>query len=139
MINKALVDSGVFIAFQHPKDPNNEEARTIIKNFKEGEIKEIFINDFIILETINFLLRKESFERTKIFFDYFLNTDRINIIYCDTGILKRIKELFDRYKTLSITDCSLIALAEELKIKEIFSFDSGFDKVKGIKRLESLG
>ena len=44
--------------------------------------------------------------------------------------------MFQKYKELSLADCSLIALAEEKRIKEIFSFDRAFDRVSGISRKE---
>ena len=71
-------------------------------------------------------------------YDLLLNTENIEIVYIDNSYTKSIKELFNRYKNLSITDCSIIVLAEKFKIKEIFSFDKNFDSVKGIKRLESV-
>ena len=69
-------------------------------------------------------------------FNYLTETNNIEI----RGIedLNRIKDIFKKYEYLSITDCSLLALSEKLKIKEIFSFDSHFDSVKGLKRLTQM-
>ncbi len=49
-------------------------------------------------------------------------------------MLMRTMEMMQRYKGLSLTDSSLAVLAEETGISEVFSFDTAFDKVKGIQR-----
>ena len=47
-------------------------------------------------------------------------------------------ELFKSYEKLSFTDCTTVALMLDLGIKEIYSFDKGFDSVPKIVRLEEL-
>ena len=96
MINKAIFDAGIFIAFQSLNDSNREKATTIIKAFKDGEIKEAFVADSAVSESINFLLRKDCFERARLLFEFFLNTERIKIIYSDNEVLARIKYVFDK-------------------------------------------
>lgn len=45
-------------------------------------------------------------------------------------------EIFKKYEKLSFTDCTTVALMLDLEIKEIYSFDNGFDGVPKIIRLE---
>lgn len=138
MIKNTIFDTGIWIGAKTQKDQYSQLALSLFQNFAEKDIEYVHITDYVITESINFLLIKERFETAFALLEYFLLTDRIKIRYVDELMFNRIKELFEKYENLSITDCSLLALSEELKIKEIFSFDSGFDKVKGIKRLESL-
>lgn len=138
MITRAIFDSGVLIGSQDAKDQYAVQASEILKYFKNKTILRIYITDYVLVETVNFLLKRSGFEKARIMLDFLLNTEDIEIIYTDNASMERIKELFNKYKNLSITDCSLVVLAEKFKIKEIFSFDKNFDSVKGIKRLTSI-
>ena len=135
---RAILDSGIFIATQYKDDFYSERAMSILKGFKEGKISEIYINNYVLLEVVNFLLRKAFFDRANKAYEFLTKTDNIKLVYVDEVMDGGIKELFEKYKDLSLTDCSLIVLGENYKIKNLFSFDSGFDKVKGIIRKEAF-
>lgn len=136
MLNKVIFDAGVFIGSQYNKDQYSKEATKILENLKEGNIGKVYITYYVLAESVNFLLKKSGFEKANSTFNYLTETDNIEIV--DIEDINKIKEIFSKYKNLSITDCSLIALAEKLKIKEIFSFDKNFDAVRGIVRLTDL-
>lgn len=138
MFTKAIFDSGIFIGSQDTKDQYAAQSAEILKNFRNKEILKVYLTDYVVVETINFLLKKVGFEKASVMYDLLLNTENIEIIYIDDSYTEIIKKLFSKYKKLSITDCSLIALSEKLKIKEIFSFDRHFDGVKGIRRFTSI-
>ena len=138
MIKEAVFDSGVFIGSQDSGDQYASVASEILKYFKDKVIFKIYITDYVVVETVNFLLKRIGFEKAIIMYDFLLNTDNIAIIYADDLSTGKIKEIFDNYKNLSITDCSLIALSEKYKIKCIFSFDKHFDAIKGLKRLTAI-
>ena len=135
---RAILDSGIFIATQYKDDFYSERAMSILKGFKEGKISEIYINNYVLLEVVNFLLRKAFFDRANKAYEFLTKTDNIKLVYVDEVMDGRIKELFEKYKDLSLTDCSLIVLSENYKIKNLFSFDSGFDKVKNIIRKDAF-
>jgi len=135
MISKAIFDSGVFIGAKLDGDQYNRPSSEILENFMHGNISRVFITPYIVAECVNFLLKKSGFQKANEALVYLTEADNIEIIDMD---LKYLKTIFQKYKILSIGDCSLVALAEKLKIKEIFSFDRNFDSVKGITRLTSL-
>jgi predicted nucleic acid-binding protein len=137
MIKEAIVDSGIWIA-SRAENSESKKASNILEAFSDLKISKIYITDYILLESVNFLLRKKYFDVALEIYDYLTKTDRINIIYVNENLSIRIKELFEKYKTLSLTDCSIIALAENSGIKTVFSFDSGFEKIKSISRKESF-
>ena len=107
-------------------------------SFIKGDIRKILITDYVLLETISFLLKKSGFEEAIETLNMFLQNERIEIVFVDELMLETAKSLFEKYRDLSLTDCSIIALMEEKKIKTLFSFDNGFDKIKGIIRKESI-
>ena len=136
IIKEAIFDSGVFIGSKYSRDQYNEEAIKILENLKDGNVGKVYITNYVLAETVNFLLTKAGFEMADETLDYLTATDDIEIVEVED--LEIIKEIFKQYKNLSITDCSLVALSEKLKIKEIFSFDKHFDAIRGLKRLTSI-
>ncbi len=132
----AIFDSNIFIAAWHKGDGRRQDAVEILKKFISEEIKTIYITNYVLVEVVNFLLRKLRSEEVIEAYAYLTQTDRIKLIYVDNIMENEIKDLFFQYKELSLTDCSLLVLSKEFSIKNIYSFDGGFDKVKEVIRSE---
>lgn len=135
MINKAIFDSGIFIGAKLDRDQYNEQAIRIMGDFMNGVISKIFITNYVVSECVNFMLSKSGFQKANETFEYLTGTENIEIVEVE---LSEIKNIFQKYKALSITDCSLVVVAEKLNIKNLFSFDRHFNAVKSIKRLENV-
>ena len=134
---EAIIDSLVWIGAFSERDQYREASKAIFNLFRSGEIKKVYITDYILIETVNFLLRKEGFDTALLVFNLLLKSKNIEIVYVDNLSLDDLYKTFNTYKNLSLTDCSIIALMKEKNIKYLFSFDSGFDKVKDIIRKDS--
>ena len=134
---EAIIDSLVWIGAFSERDQYREASKAIFNLFRSGEIKKVYITDYILIETVNFLLRKEGFDTALLIFNLLLKSKNIEIVYVDNLSLDDLYKTFNTYKNLSLTDCSIIALMKEKNIKYLFSFDSGFDKVKDIIRKDS--
>lgn len=135
MISEAIFDSGIFIGAKLEGDQYNLQASEILESFMHDNISRVFITPYVVAECVNFILKKSVFQKANEALIYLTETDNIEIIKIE---LDNIKSIFQKYKTLSLTDCSLVALSEKLKIRKIFSFDGHFDLVKGITRLTSI-
>lgn len=133
---RAIIDSNVFIASWHKRDQYNEYSIEILKRIATGEIYDVYITNYVIMEVVNFLMKKASFSVALEALKYLTKTDRIHVIYVDRLFSLALEEIFTQYNTLTLTDCSLVAVAEQEGIKTIYSFDTGFDSVKNIMRLE---
>ena len=136
--NEVVIDTVIWVGAKSERDNYYEKSNNIINAFLNKKIKKVIITDYILIETINFLLRKSGFEFAYDVLNSITKSSKIEIRYSDEIFLTKIKEIFEKYKNLSLTDCSIVALMEERKIKYLFSFDSGFDKVKGIIRKETI-
>ena len=130
----AIIDSNVFIAAWHKRDQHNDASIDILNRFAAGKIRNLFITDYVLMEVVNFLIKKTNFTTTLAAYDYLTKSDRIKMMYVDRVMALEIKRLFSDYKALTLTDCSLIALSKELNIRTLFSFDTGFDRVKNVRR-----
>lgn len=133
---QVIVDSNIFIGLWYNHDQYHEKSKKILKNIAENEHEVIHITNYVLVETINFLMKKVDFEMVKEVLEYLTTTDRIKITIVDETMQREINTLCLQYKTLSLTDCSLLILAEKFQIKIVYSFDHGFDKIKNIERKE---
>lgn len=126
----------VWIGAKLKNDQWHKESAKIIDRFIKKEIKKATVTDHIILESVNFILRKGGFEAALETLEIFENHERIEVINVDEINFARASSIFRKYPGLSITDASTVAVMQEFKIKYIYTFDKGFDKIKGIVRLE---
>lgn len=133
---KAIIDSNVLIASWHKRDQYNEQSIGILKKIAAGEIHEVYITNYIVMEVVNFLMKKTFFSVAMEALNYLTKTDRIHVIYVDRLFSLAIEQIFTKYNVLTLTDCSLVAIAQQEGINTIYSFDTGFDSVKSVKRLE---
>ena len=101
----------------------------------ENSNKIIYINDYVVLETVNFLLRKSGFDTAFATLELFREHERIKIVHITDQLLEQTYDIFMKYKGLSITDASIVATMHQFGIIKLYSFDGGFDKVPEIERL----
>lgn len=126
----------MWIGAKLKNDQWHQKSVEIINKFINKEIKSVYITDYIVLEAVNFILRKGGFDAAQETLEIFENHERIKIINIDEISFARASSIFKEYPGLSFTDSSIVAEMEELGIKHIYSFDKGFDKIDWIVRLE---
>lgn len=130
----AVLDSNVVIGAFSSSDQYAAPAKAILDAFSAGTINTLLTTNYALVETVNFLLRKASHDAAMRALRFLTETEGITLVFVDRIMQARINEYFSRYKELSITDCSLIAIADEHDVRTVFSFDAGFDRVRGITR-----
>jgi len=57
-----FIDSVVWVGAKLKRDKWHDRSTVIINKFLNKEIKIAYITDYIVLETVNFLLRKAGFD-----------------------------------------------------------------------------
>ncbi len=130
-----FIDSVVWIGAKLKRDQWHDKSRAVIQRFLNREIKMAYVNDYVVLETVNFLLRKAGFTVALETLKLFRTHERIRIVNVDSQMFKNTCEVFVKYPGLSITDASIVATMQSLGIHSLYSFDYGFDKVEWIDRL----
>lgn len=130
-----FIDSVVWIGAKLKNDQWHKESVSIINKFINKEIKKAYVTDYIILETVNFVLRKGGFDAALETMNIFENHERIEVINIDEITFAQASAIFKKYPGLSITDASTVAVMEELEIKRIYTFDKGFDMIDWVVRL----
>ncbi len=130
-----FIDSVIWIAYKNKNDSWHEKAGNLLPTILSTS-ERAYVTDYIILETVNHLLRKTSFETAKETLEMFLRSPRITTLYNDENTFRQTQDLFDRYSGLSITDANIVLHMLRLRESTLFSFDSGFDGVRQISRRE---
>ncbi len=125
-----FIDTGIFLALYNVDDHYHERSKQLIKNALKGNFGTMFTSDYIIDEAIT-----ATFVRTRkhaIAIElgkYIIESARMIKLVVDQETFhaswKKFQTLDD--KGLSFTDCTSLALTEKHGIKQIMSFDCGFE------------
>ena len=131
-----ILDTSFLIALNNAKDENHKSAQSLKIKLKEKEFGQCYISDYIFDEFVTFL-RAKSFPENSIkeLGDALLADQSIKLLKIDVDIFLKSWEFFKRSNELSFTDCSTITLAKDFGIRNVASFDSGFDRFPHIKRI----
>ncbi len=129
-----FVDSSYYIAIADTKDKWHEKSLEL-SEYIETNIT--VVSSFIISEVVTEIGRRSGGKAAYNLYNYF--TDNCEIIYIDRDLLVESMGIFLKYDgTLSLADAASIAIMDNMKISEIASFDSDFDKVGFITRIHTL-
>ncbi|MGP8323820.1 MAG: type II toxin-antitoxin system VapC family toxin [Methanosarcinaceae archaeon] len=129
-----FVDSSYYIAIADTKDQWHKKSLEL-SEYIENNIS--VVSSFIISEVVTEIGRRSGGKVAYNLYNYF--TDNCKIIYIDRDLLSESMEIVLKYDgTLSLADAASVAIMDNMKIGEIVSFDSDFDKVDFINRIYTL-
>jgi len=126
-----LVDSSVFIALADARDQWHDASKNLTR-YLDGE--EIVISDLIVAEVVTVVGSRAGGKEGMQVFHYFL--DNCEIMYGDESLIQHAMKIFLQYDgVLSLSDAFSVLIMNMRGITKIISFDSDFDKVRGILRI----
>lgn len=129
-----FVDTSFLVALLLTNDVNNKRANELL-NLIDDE--NLIINNTVLTETINFLSKCKKIKQghaIKDSIDILVNS--CDIHYLNANDYSNTIDTYLHYNgAINYSDCTILRSMESLGIDEIVSFDSGFDLVRGIKRL----
>jgi predicted nucleic acid-binding protein len=131
-----FLDANIILRHVLSDDPNHSpRAQAYFRRIARREIS-VRTTDTVIFEAVFTLERTYKVSRHDI-------QEALTAILALPGVVlpgkRRYRRVFDLYVTfpgLSFADCFYISLMERLGLREIVSFDQGFDRVPGIIRQE---
>ena len=132
-----FVDTNIFLRFLTNDDPvKARKCFDLFENARLGKIK-LQTTESVLTEVVYILSSKKLYALSpKEIYERILPMIKIKTLkILNKKTLLRAFQLYIRYK-LDIEDSILLAQMEDGRVKEIFSYDRGFDKVAEIKRLE---
>lgn len=128
----AVLDSVYWIAIKHQKDKWHKASLSLSSYVLE--LDKIYITEGILIETGNFLLRKVNPIIAHQVLDDLLNEPKIILMENNEISRKGSLRIMKKYNHLSFTDSNIVWHMRNNKIKEVLSFDSGFDAIPDIVR-----
>jgi len=133
-----FVDSVVLIGAKRKRDKWHTKAIQIIQNIANGSCGKGYLLDFVLVETINFLYKKDGLDVAINTMSELLSTEYLDLILGDEIAIFEGYSLMKQFLKLSLTDAVIAYYMKELNVSVLYSFDSGFDKVPWIERRISV-
>ena len=128
MTNPIIADSSGLVSLALSTDSNHKQAVLIAGQIEKNN-KTLILPGEIFAETINILGKKVSKEIAVFTADKILKSDLFQIVESsDAQRLSALEKFQKQPKSVSFTDCVVMAFADHFDTKDIFGFDGIFKK-----------
>ncbi len=126
-----FIDASFFIASVNKKDQWHKRVRKILPEI----IKEEKVTSIVVLsEAVTLVGSLGGGKKGALLYNYIM--DNHEMIYVDRDLSFKAMETFLQYDgSFSFADAVSLEIMQLMGINTIVSFDSDFDKVKGIQRI----
>lgn len=134
-MNKLIIlDTSAFISLENIEDSNFQKATIISKKIKRLGLA-VVVPGEIFTEIINVVGKKTGHQAAVLQAEKILKSNSFTIAETTHQIRLNAFEKFQKQpKSVSFTDCLVMAFADEYETREIFGFDEAFFK-NGYKRI----
>lgn len=131
-----FLDTNILLRHLRQDHPQfSPKATTILGRIEQGDLR-VRTSDAVIFETVFTLQRSYKVPKDRIADALLPLIDLSGIVLPGKRHYRTIFALY-RSSSLGFVDCYHVALMQRLRLTDILSFDSDFDKVPGIQRRES--
>lgn len=137
MTERALVDTGVLYGAFQRRDQYHETGLAVVRDADAGRLPELLVLDFVLAETMNALTQQLAAEDTREALAMVETSSGFEITRTTGTVWARGLATYKRLDRLSFVDALLVAAARERDREFLYSFDSGFDGVDGVTRLNT--
>ena len=129
-----FVDTSVFIAAFKVSDPDHQRASELLNEAATNN-ETLVTNDHVLDETITYLKknagRQVAFENGR----RMLDNKGLTIEFASRIQVENALDVVGRIDGLSFCDALSVVMMRDLEIKKLYSFDSDFDRIKGLHRI----
>jgi predicted nucleic acid-binding protein len=125
-----FIDTGIFVALHNADDEFHLRSKELMKQALKCDFGRIFTSDYIIDEAVTTaLIRTKKHDLAHDLGRSIIESPRITKLWVGEDVFELAWKKFSVFKDkpLSFTDCTSIAIVESKGIKQIMSFDRGFD------------
>ena len=125
-----FIDTGIFVALRNADDEFHVRSKGLMKRALKGEFGRIFTSDYVIDEAITTALARTR--RHELAIDvgrYIIESPRISKLWTTRDIFDAAWGRFQTFRDrpMSFSDCVSLSHLEKNGVKQMMSFDSGFD------------
>ena len=127
------LDTNIFIYIldKNAKKEFSEKSEAILRKIEEGETAIVSV---VTLMEVLWWCERYLKHKIKQVYDMVLSFETLKIINVNSGVISDALFFKEKY-LLELNDCISISVMNTSKINDIYSNDSGFDKVEWIKRI----
>ncbi len=134
---RALLDTSVLFAAAYRRDSRHADGLSIAREVDAGSLPEGVVLDYVLAETLNGLVTHAGHEQAVDFLDRVEENTRFHVETLDADGFSTAKSLFRQHEILSLVDACLVAYGLVTETEYLYAFDSDFDAVSGITRLNT--
>ncbi len=132
-----FIDSSVFIAYANQRDRFHIRSEALIRDAVQGEYGQAVTSDYVFDEVVTTtLVRTRDFAIARSVGEYLLSSE-VDLRRVEERDFETAWGFFEKYRNLSFTDCTCLALMKARTIRRIASFDGGFLGKAEVVGLES--
>jgi predicted nucleic acid-binding protein len=125
-----FADSSYLIAIADQRDQWHPRARELAEETDD----DLLVTDLVLSESVTAVGARGGGKAGMALYDFIM--DSCEMVFATPYLLDRSMDIYLRHDgTLSVADALTVQVMKNKRVKEILSFDSDFDKVKGIKRI----
>jgi predicted nucleic acid-binding protein len=130
-----FLDTNIFLRHLRQDDPVlSPKATAILRRIEQGDLR-VHTSETVVFETVFTLQRSYKQPRDRIVDAVLPLLELTNVVLPRKRLYRKVFALY-RESSLGFADCYHIVLMEQLKTREILSFDTDFDRIPGIVRRE---
>jgi len=133
----ALLDSNVLIASRNDDADNHNTSRAIVSSIDRGVLPRVRVTNYVVAEVLNLLHGRHSHELA---IDTYERLDRGANFHIDHETKSDFEcavDIFRGWDGLAFVDALLVAYMQRQNIEYIYSFDSDFDALDSVTRLQT--
>ncbi|MGI0070473.1 MAG: type II toxin-antitoxin system VapC family toxin [Thermoplasmata archaeon] len=125
-----FADSSFFVGLTDSRDQWHARAASLLSSLPP----DITVSDLIVAESVSIIGARAGGKAAQHLYRYF--RDSCEVEYVDRDVLAASMDVHLKFDgRLSVADCTSIVIMSHRRISRVLSFDSDFDRVKGILRL----
>lgn len=137
MAQRAIVDTGVLYAAFHRRDEFHDTGLAIVRGADAGELPQLHVLDFVLAETMNALTTRLAPTDSRTALDMLETSTGFDLTRTSNAVWARGLAIYRDVDPLSLVDAVLVAFAREHDCPYLYSFDTGFDVVEDVTRLNT--
>lgn len=137
MAQQAILDTGVVYSAFVRHDQHHETGLAVIKDADRGSLPQLIVLDFVLAETMNALTHQLVPPDPREALSMLERSTGFDIVRTTGTVWSRGRTVFLNRDHLSFVDALLVALARERELPYLYSFDTGFDDIDGVHRLNT--
>ncbi|HZX34285.1 MAG TPA: PIN domain-containing protein [archaeon] len=129
-----FIDTVTLFSAFFADEKHHFKSKKIVNAIVSGKLKGVVFSDYVLDELLTLARVKKGARVSNEILENIVGSE-IEMLKVEQKHLIVAQEIFKKYYKLNFTDSTIVALMLDYGIRELYSFDKGFDSVPKIIRL----